>query len=123
LTHEDTERNHLEEAAKNHNFDSEKQEQAWLRNIKALGGYYDDKYDQFGNEKPQDYLTDLNNQNHFKTLVDTEEIWFYDENKGTYLPNGEYIIKSSLQSQFGRDLTIKRTNEDIAQIQRSTYIK
>jgi P4 family phage/plasmid primase-like protien len=122
LTLEDTEDNHLEEAAKSHNFESEEQKQAWLRSIKAMGSYCDDKYDQFGNEKPQDYLNDLNNQYHFKTLVDTEEIWFYDKNKGIYLPNGEYIIKSSLQSQFGRDLTIKRTNEDIAQIQRSTYI-
>jgi hypothetical protein len=31
-------------------------------------------------------------------------------------------VSTSLQSQFGRDLTIKKTNEDIAQIQRSTYI-
>ena len=63
----------------------------------------------------------LDDQYHFKTLIDTEDIWYYDENNGIYLPNGENIIKASLQSQFGRQLTIKKTNEDIAQIQRSTY--
>ena len=83
------------------------------------GSYFDNKYDQFGNEKPQDYLSDLDDQYHFKTLLDTEEIWYYDESKGIYLPNCEHIIKAALQSQFGRDLTIKKTNEDIAQIQRS----
>jgi P4 family phage/plasmid primase-like protien len=122
LTFGDTTDNHLEEAAKSHNFEREEQEQAWSRNIKAVGSYLDNKYDQFGNEKPQDYLTDLDNQYHFKTLLDIEEIWYYDENKGIYLPNGEYIIKASLQSQYGRELTIKKTNEDIAQIQRSTYV-
>lgn len=113
---------HLEEAAKSHNFESEEQKQAWLKSIQALSTYCNDRYDQFGNEKPQDYLSDLDNQYHFKTLLDAEEIWYYDENKGIYLPNGEHIIKASLQSQFGRELTIKKTNEAIAQIQRSTYI-
>lgn len=122
MTVENTEDNHLEETSNRHDFESEEQKQAWLRNIKALGSYFDNKYDQFGNKKPQDYLSDLDNHYYFKTIVDTEEIWFYDENKGIYLPNGEYVIKASLQSQFGRDLTIKRANEDIAQIQRSTYI-
>jgi hypothetical protein len=125
LTVENTEDNHLEEASHRHEFESEEQKQAWLRSIQsiqALEGYCDNRYDEFGNEKPQDYLNDLNNQYHFKTLIDTEEIWFYDENKGIYLPNGEHIIKASLQSQFGRELTIKKTNEAIAQIQRSTYV-
>jgi P4 family phage/plasmid primase-like protien len=121
LTIEDTTDSHLEEATKTHNFKSEEEKQAWLRSIKAFESYYDDNYDQFGNKKPQDYLNDLDNQYHFKTLEDTEEIWFYDQDKGIYLPNGEHIIKASLQSQLGRDLTIKKTNEAIAQIERSTY--
>jgi P4 family phage/plasmid primase-like protien len=122
LTLENTEDNHLEEAAKSHNFESEEQNQAWLRSIQVLSTYCEGRYDQFGNEKPQDYLSDLDNQYHFKTLIDTEEIWYYNADEGIYLPNGECIIKASLQSQFGRELTIKKVNEAIAQIQRSTYV-
>jgi hypothetical protein len=53
-------------------------------------------------------------QYHFKTMIDTEEIWFQD--KGIYLPNGQQINKAALQSKFGRNLTIRKTNVDIAQI-------
>lgn len=118
----DTEDNHLEEEANSNIFGSEKQEQLWERNVQAMGSYFANKFDKFGKEKPQDYLSDLVDQYHFKTLFDTEEIWYYDESRGIYLPNGEYIIKAALQSQFGRKLTIRKTNEDIAQIQRSTYV-
>jgi hypothetical protein len=72
LTVENTEDNHLEEAAKNHSFENEDQKQAWLRKIKELAIYCDKRYDQFGNEKPQDYLSDLDDQYHFKTIIGTD---------------------------------------------------
>jgi putative DNA primase/helicase len=72
-------------------------------------------------DNPQEFIDELKNKYHFKTLKDTEEIWYYDGVRGTYLTNGEVIIKAALESEIGSELTNKEVNETLGHIQRSTY--
>jgi P4 family phage/plasmid primase-like protien len=69
----------------------------------------------------EEIIEKLKEQYHFKTLKDTEEIWWYNDAKGIYLSNGEVIIKSILESEFGSDLTNKQVTEALGHVQRSTY--
>ncbi|HET6730008.1 MAG TPA: hypothetical protein VFH04_00235, partial [Nitrososphaeraceae archaeon] len=63
---------HLEEAATTHNFPNEEEKKAWLRNIEALGKYYEEDYESKVKEESNDYTDDLIEEHHFKTLSDTE---------------------------------------------------
>ena len=74
------------------------------------------------NEGVPDHIDDLIAEYHFKTVTDNDEMWYYNKKKGIFMPKAEYIIKETLQSRLGRDLTNQLVNEDIGQIQRSTYI-
>jgi hypothetical protein len=69
----------------------------------------------------EEIIEKLKEQYHFKTLKNTEEIWWYNDAKGIYLSNGEVIIKSILESEFGSDLTNKQVTEALGHVQRSTY--
>jgi hypothetical protein len=72
-------------------------------------------------DNPQEFIDELKNKYHFKTLKDTQEIWYYDDVRGTYLTNGEVIIKAALESEIGSELTNKEVSETLGHIQRSTY--
>jgi P4 family phage/plasmid primase-like protien len=85
------------------------------------------------NQKEIDYVDDLINEYHFKTLKDTDEIWYYDEKLGIYVAHADPLIKTRLELDFGHPdfeedplaepLTIKKVNEYIAQIKRRSYFK
>jgi len=72
-------------------------------------------------QKLADLKTELDSKYHFKTLKDTEEIWYYDEARGAYTSNGEVIIKAELERAFGDELTNNDVSEFLGHIQRSTY--
>jgi phage/plasmid-associated DNA primase len=115
--------NHLEKAAKNHNFKSEEEKQRWLRNLNAIGKYFrerDEENEVIGESK--DYIDDLIDQFHLKTLIDTEEIWFYDNLSGTYEPNAECLIKAKVETDHKSKVTNKFVNECIGRVQRRTYV-
>lgn len=121
----------MEEAAKSHNFETEEQKEAWLKNIQAVGEYFEGRDSEFGNGS-NDYIDNLIEEFHFKTLADTDEIWFYDKEKGIFVSDGEPIIKTRLESDFGRSdptykdapppITNNGVKEHIGHIQRRTYI-
>jgi phage/plasmid-associated DNA primase len=69
----------------------------------------------------QDLKLELEEKYYFKTLKDTEEIYYYDEARGIFVPNGEVIIKGALESVIGPNLTNKDVNEFLGHIQRSSY--
>ena len=77
-----------------------------------------------------DYDDMLINEYHFKTLKDTDEIWFYDREKGIFVPKGEPVIKARLEADFGRSnpedpkppISNNDVKEHIGHIQRRTYI-
>ncbi|MEM1671414.1 MAG: phage/plasmid primase, P4 family [Archaeoglobaceae archaeon] len=58
----------------------------------------------------------------FITLIDTEEIWYYDETEGMWKPNGEIIIKELCERYLGEETNTHRVNEVIGHIQRLTYV-
>jgi putative DNA primase/helicase len=120
LTLDDT-KDHPKEAAKSHNFENPEQEKAWLRNIEALGKYYEEDYESKIDQEPNDYIDDLIEENHFKTVKDTEEIWHYDQRKGIYVPNAECMIKARIEKDHKDKVTNKFVNEHIGRIQRRTY--
>jgi P4 family phage/plasmid primase-like protien len=80
----------------------------------------------------QDYPGKLIKSYTLKTLNDTEEIWYYNSERGIFVPNAEPIIKHRIELDKGMpfmdekgnmqqsDLTIKDVNEYIAHIQRRT---
>jgi phage/plasmid-associated DNA primase len=112
---------HLKEAAKSHNFANDEEEKAWLRNIEALGKYYEE-LQALKEGEPTDYIDDLIEEHHFKTLSDTEEIWRYDQRKGIYVSNAECMIKARIEKDHKDKVTNKFVNEELGRIQRRTYI-
>lgn len=118
---------HLKEAAKSHNFANEEEEKTWLRNIEALGKYLEENYNEDYEPKveekaPIDYIDNLIEEHHFKTLSDTEEIWRYDHKKGIYVPNAECLIKARIEKDHRDKVTNRFVNEHLGRIQRRTYI-
>ena len=69
----------------------------------------------------QDLKLELEEKYYFKTLKDTEEIYFYDGARGIFVSNGEVIIKGALESVIGHNLTNKDVSEFLGHIQRSSY--
>lgn len=59
---------------------------------------------------------------HFKTMVDNDEMRYYDNTKGIYRTNAEALIKSLVEVKFHGRLNNSDVNEVIGQIQRCTYI-
>jgi putative DNA primase/helicase len=62
-------------------------------------------------------------KNHFKTMIDNEEVWYYEN--GCYYQNGTNIIKKILQEQepIKQTMSSNFVNEVIQSIIRKTYIK
>lgn len=82
-------------------------------------------------KKRQDFVDGLICDMNLKTMKDTDEIYYYDKQKGIFVPNSEPIIKSILEDKFGYDdptdpFSIPLTNHDVSEyfghIQRRTYI-
>ncbi len=124
LTLDDTS-DHLKEAAKSHNFANEEEAKAWFRNIEAFGKYYQENYNEDYEpkveEESKDYIDNLIEEHHFKTLSDSEQIWRYDQRKGIYVPNAEYMIKAQIEKDHKDKVTNKFVNEQLGRIQRRTY--
>ena len=58
--------------------------------VGLTGGYSTTK----GNQGLDDYVDQLIREFHTKTLVDNEEIWIYDKEKGVFVPGAEPVIKA-----------------------------
>jgi putative DNA primase/helicase len=56
----------------------------------------------------------------FKTMEDTDEIYYYDENRGVYLARGETIIKTQVESITDGKITTHGVNEIMNHIRRQT---
>ena len=79
-----------------------------------------------------DYDDMLIDEYYFKTMTDTDEIWFYDNQKGIFVPDGEPVIKARLEDDFGRSdpedenapprISNNGVKEHIGHVQRRTYI-
>ncbi len=125
MTLEDT-KDHLKEAAKSHNFANEEEEKVWSRNLDAIGNYLRENHneDYYGPvvEESKDYIDELIEEHHFKTISDTEEIWRYDQRKGIYIPYAECMIKARIEKDHKDKVTNKFVNEELGRIQRRTYI-
>ena len=79
----------------------------------------------------EDYVNELIQSMNLKTLNDTDEIYYYDNKRGIFIPGAEPIIKSILEEQFGYSdpddsYSIPLTNHDVSEyfghIHRRTYI-
>jgi putative DNA primase/helicase len=79
----------------------------------------------------EDYVDELITEWNLKTMQDTDEIYYYEKNRGIFLPHAEHMIKSTLEEKFGYDDptnpdSIPLTNNDIKEylghIHRRTYI-
>jgi putative DNA primase/helicase len=55
----------------------------------------------------------------FKTLRDTEEVYYYDSARGIYIPGGESLIKSEVEKEMP-DISTNQVNEIINHIIRRT---
>jgi putative DNA primase/helicase len=70
-----------------------------------------------------DYQDGLIQKYHFKTLKDTEEIWYYQKETGNFVDMGEPLIKEKVELHFKGEPGIDRTvNEVLGSIQRRTYV-
>jgi putative DNA primase/helicase len=65
----------------------------------------------------KNYLAD---RYHFATLKDTDEIYYYDSNRGIYLKGGEILIKSELASMHAY-ISTHQVTEIINTIKSKTY--
>jgi hypothetical protein len=87
--------------------------------------------DRDGDDTPLDLADELIKRYNLKTISTTKEIYYFDAAKGVYLPNGDILIESELESSYVQELQYhgggqKWTNRAIAeiigQVQRRTYI-
>lgn len=80
------------------------------------------KWSKEGNKKT-DYVIMLTNEimkeNTFKTMKDTQEIYYYDENIGVYMKGGEQIIQEEVELLYPQVCT-NQVNEVISHIRRRT---
>ena len=68
------------------------------------------------NERIPDWIA----EHHFKTVSDTERLYHYDQ--GVYLDDGETILKTLIETEFG-DVTSNRLVQDvIGKVKRRTYV-
>ena len=96
-------------------FDSPEEEKRWREKSEEFAKYYEENYNEDGEriDETKDYIDDLIEEHHFKTLSDTEEIWRYDQRKGIYVPNGECMIKARIEKDHKDKVTNKFVNEQI----------
>jgi hypothetical protein len=59
-------------------------------------------------------------QYEFRTMSDTKEIYYYDDNKGIYLPGGEVLIESEAESMTEGKVSTGIVNEAMNHIRRRT---
>src|SRR5919202_4799341 len=60
---------------------------------------------------------------HFRTMSDTREIYYYDENKGIYVRGAEILIESEAESMTDGTISTTIVNEAMNHIRRRTYTK
>ncbi len=82
------------------------------------GGLFLDDGDRF---MPGAFAAYLRTRFDFATLLDTEEIWAYDLDRGVYL-KAEARIKGWLQDVMGESASAHGANETLGHIQRATYV-
>src|ERR671933_1691887 len=58
---------------------------------------------------------------HFRTMSDTREIYYYDENKGIYVSSAEIIIESQAELMTNGTISTSIVNEAMNHIRRRTY--
>lgn len=86
------------------------------------------------NNEDYDYADQLIEDYTLKTLSDTEEIWYYDEEHGIFKPNAEPVIKARIEKDLGRPQKDKdgkvipgvstyAVNEYVDHIRRRTFIE
>ena len=72
------------------------------------------------NDEFSDYENELIKEFHFKTLIDSKDIWYYNKNLGVYEEYGDIIIESKVEQ---RGYTNKQVAETLGHIRRRTYTK
>ena len=87
--------------------------------VGLTGGYASTK----GNQGLDDYVDQLIREYHTKTLVDNEEIWIYDKEKGVFVPGAEPVIKARIERDYRGKVKNHDIKEYIGQIQRRTYTR
>jgi hypothetical protein len=81
-------------------------------------------------DEPLDLADELIRKYNFVTVNSNKEIYYYDSAKGVYVPNGDVLIESELESRYVEGLKVegnsklsrKSIDELIGHIQRRTYI-
>ena len=58
---------------------------------------------------------------HFRTMSDTKEIYYYDENKGIYVSGAEIVIESQAELMTDGTVPTSTVNEAMNHIRRRTY--
>jgi P4 family phage/plasmid primase-like protien len=69
-------------------------------------------------ERIENVLMDMH---HFRTMSDTREIYYYDENKGIYVSGAEIIIESQAELMTDGTVSTSTVNEAMNHIRRRTY--
>src|SRR5262245_22639799 len=72
-------------------------------------------------EQILDIEKELLNKYHFKTVSDTEEIYYYNSEKGIFLRNGEQIIKKEFV-EYNPDCKITDADKVVFHIKYSTLV-
>ena len=75
-----------------------------------------------GAEETQEAIEDiLMDMHHFRTMSDTKEIYYYNEDNGIYSGGAEIIIESQAESMTDGKVTTAHVNESMNHIRRRTY--
>jgi phage/plasmid-associated DNA primase len=89
------------------------------------GGKDNNKNDDDNKNKSKQVILDITDEllsrYTFKTLKDTEEIYYYDRGRGIYVTGGESLIKSEAEN-IAPDISTNQVNEIINHIIRRTLI-
>jgi P4 family phage/plasmid primase-like protien len=72
-------------------------------------------------QQADDYDDALINEYHIKTMVDNDELFYYNKHIGIFIDDAEYIVKRRLESDFGKKLSNKKVAEHLGHIRRRTY--
>ena len=99
----------------------------YRKQLDGLGINYDDISHIARGEESENALEEINDripvwiaEHHFKTVDDTERLYHYDG--GVYLADGEKILKSIIESEFGDITDNKMVADVVGKVKRRTYV-
>ncbi len=100
----------------------------YKKQLKGLGISYDEiGHIARGEEDAWDGLAKINDripewieEHHFKTVTDTERLYHYDH--GVYLDDGEIVLKSLIEKEFGDSTNNRMVSDIVGKVKRRTYV-